>query len=238
MEGSVKRRSRSRPPKEGCLDNACVGRTTCMKAGTLLAILLVQGLFAAEEKTLPPIAAEIGGVKVELPAAEWKLVPEGSNSVGGVRARHTTLGIEMVTSRFVTDLSVAEYAAMMAGALLTTNIAAGFKKISKSVDLPRPDIETLIASAAGRKISKEIVKDGRKFEFRTVFFQRVRRGDKLERQFDIHSQAAEKKLFRRDFVLRCKGAGEIVQVTYTGPSEAVFTDRGIIRSVRPRKEPG
>ena len=194
--------------------------------------MLVRGLLAAEEKTLPPITAEIGGVTVQLPA-EWKLVPQGSNSA--VRATNSGLGIEMAATRFATDLPVAQYAAVMAAALITTNTAAGFGKIAKSVDLPRAEIEKTIASPAGKKVSKEIVKAGAKFEFRSIFFQRVRHGDELERQFDIHSQAAEKKLFRRDLVLRGSGPGEIVQVTYTGPSEAVFKDRGIIKSVRPRK---
>jgi len=190
---------------------------------TLIAMALTCGSGVFAQTTNQKFAAEIGGIAVELPA-DWKATQ--------VRAHHMDHGLEMNAGTFTSELSVAQCAAVIATSL-TANSRDSLEKIARRVDLSPSEIQKTIASPAGRKLAKQ-VKEGSpaRFQLLDVYYQTLKGG----RQFDIRSQSIRQKgetLYRRDFVLGGATPGEIVQITYIGPSEAVFTNRSIIRSVKP-----
>ena len=136
----------------------------------------------------------------------------------------------MSAGRFGMDISIEHYAGVLA-ASLTTNSLEQLDHVAKRVHSERSDLERMLSKAGGRGRLAESIRQLEGFELIDVSFQDVIGG----RQYDIRSKTTGKTgrtLYRRDFVLPGVAWREIVQITYVGPSEEVFTNRAIIRSVR------
>jgi hypothetical protein len=169
------------------------------------------------------------GVRVEL-SAEWQAVKETTNFFVQKRARHAQHGIEMSAGAFGMDISVEHYAGVVA-ASLTTNALEQLDHVAKRVHSDRSDLERILSKTVGRGRLAESIRQLEGFELIDVSFQDVIGG----RQYDVRSKTTGKSgrtLYRRDFVLAGLALREIVQITYVGPSEEVFTNRAIISSVR------
>lgn len=177
------------------------------------------------------LTVETRGVAIDLPAA-WQPFEQPTNFFIQKRARHPEHGIEMNAGAFKFDLPVGPYAGVVA-ACLATKTSERLDHIAERVDSTRSEIERAKDSRAGRTIADHVAKasSSARFELIDVFYQDL--AD--TKQYDIRSKtSADSKpiLYRRDFILAGVAPNEIVQVTYIGPSEEVFKNKDIIRSVR------
>jgi len=194
----------------------------------------LRNVTAADASAVPAITNEwltikTLGVRLVLPA-EWQAVQQTTNFFVQKRARHAEHGIEMSAGTFGIDISVDHYAGVLAVSL-TTNSLEQLDHVAKRVHSERSDLERIRSQAGGRGRLAESIRQLAGFELIDVSFQDVIGG----RQYDIRSKTAGKSgrtLYRRDFILPGVALREIVQVTYVGPSEEVFTNRAIIRSIR------
>lgn len=167
------------------------------------------------------------GVRIDLPA-EWQAVQQSTNFFVQKRARHGEHDIEMSAGTFKMDIPVEHYAGVLA-ASLTTNALEQLDHVAKRVHSERSDLERIRSQAGGRLA--ESIKQLAGFALLNVSFQNVIGG----RQYDIHSKKrgdSGRSLYRRDFILAGTAPHEIVQVTYVGPSEEVFANKAIIKSIR------
>lgn len=182
------------------------------------------------------LTIETRGVRVDLPP-EWRSVSEQPTFFIQRRARHPEHRIEMSAGAFKLDFTVEEYAGVVASCF-TTNAEEQLDHLVKRLRSTRADIGAAVTSRAGRRIAEHVAQasPSARFELIDVYHQNITGG----RQYDIRSKTSRSSdpiLYRRDFVLAGVAPNELVHVTCVGPSEQVFTNRGIIRSIRKERDP-
>jgi hypothetical protein len=179
---------------------------------------------------------ETGGVEIVL-SNGWERLDQPANFYVQKRARNPERGIALSAGSFVVDLTLEQCAAVGLVAM-ESGTDTVLEKVAKEIGVSKEDVEKSLASRIGRQLVDGLKQTSRIMRFETLKVNKTKVDG--ETRFEIHVKMvvieSGQTIFSRQFLLPGSSPHEIVEITYAGGSEDIFTDKDLADAIHPKTQ--